>query len=125
MADTHDHTDKNPVGRRDFFKGAALGAAGLVVTAPASEAVSTPPPVRPGAVLPSNAQVQAEFGGAPAQAPAAQGGTDTVARPASDYMVDVLKKLDLEYAAINRVGVRGAARSLLRSCNTNRNCWPV
>ena len=35
------------------------------------------------------------------QAPAAAGGTDTVTRPASDYMVDVLKKLDLEYAAIN------------------------
>ena len=42
MADTHDHTDKNPVGRRDFFKGAALGAAGLVVTAPAAAAASTP-----------------------------------------------------------------------------------
>jgi len=100
VADTHDHTDKNPVGRRDFFKGAALGAAGLVVTVPEASA-STPAQVRPGAVLPSSAAVQAEFAGAAVQAPAASGSTETVTRPASDYMVDVLKKLDLEYAAIN------------------------
>ena len=101
VADTHDHTDKNPVGRRDFFKGAALGAAGLVVTAPASEAGSTPPPPRPGAVMPSSAQVQAEFGLGAVQAPAAESRTDAAVRPASDFMVDVLKKLDLDYAAIN------------------------
>ena len=51
MADTrdHDHTDKNPVGRRDFFKGAALGAAGLVVTvnmAGSAPSIVTPSPVR-------------------------------------------------------------------------------
>ncbi len=101
MADTLDRTGKNPVGRRDFFKGAALGAAGLVVNTAAPEAASTPLPVRPGAVLPSSAQVQAEFGLAAVQAPAAEGRADAAARPASDFMVDVLKKLDLEYAAIN------------------------
>jgi acetolactate synthase I/II/III large subunit len=102
VADLHDDSsDTKAVGRRDFFKGAALGAAGLVVNAPSATARSTSPPVRPGAVVPSNAQVQAEFGSGAAQAPTVQGGADTVARPASDFMVDVLKKLDLEYAAIN------------------------
>jgi acetolactate synthase-1/2/3 large subunit len=102
VADLHDDSsDTKSVGRRDFFKGAALGAAGLVVKAPAAAAGSTPPPVRPGAVIPSNAQVQAEFGAGAVQAPTVEGSADTVARPASDFMVDVLKKLDLEYAAIN------------------------
>jgi hypothetical protein len=101
VADTPNSNDRNPVGRRDFFKGAAIGAAGLVVQAPAPVAASTPSRVRPGAVLPSNAQVQAEFGAGAVQAPTAEGGTDTLARPASDFMVDVLKKLDLDYAAIN------------------------
>jgi acetolactate synthase-1/2/3 large subunit len=103
VADTPNSNDKNPVGRRDFFKGAALGAAGMVVNAAPSAATEVvPPPVRPGALLPSSADVQAEFGiGAGAQAPAAQAGAEPAGRPASDYMVDVLKTLDLEYAGIN------------------------
>ena len=103
MADTPKHDDKNPVGRRDFFKGAALGAAGLVVsTAPEATATGvTPAAVRPGAVLPTSAQAELEFGGAGVQATAAQAGAETTTRPASDFMVDVLKKLDFDYAAIN------------------------
>ena len=67
--------------RREFFKGAALGAASLVV---------------PGATPPAEAAAQA---GAPAQAGASPAAT-TVTH-GSDFMVDVLKTLDLEYAAIN------------------------
>src|SRR6185295_19133555 len=102
VADTPNPNDKNPVGRRDFFKGAALGAAGLVVsTAPAAATEVAPAPVRPGALLPSSADVQAEFGLAAAQAPPAPAAAEPALRPASDYMVDVLKTLDLEYAGIN------------------------
>ena len=101
MADTRDRSDENRVGRRSFVKGAALGAAALVVKPPTAAAESTAPAVRPGAVLPLNAEVQAEFGGGAVQAPTVQSGTETVTRPASDFMVDVLKKLDLDYAAIN------------------------
>ena len=91
--------------RRDFFKGAALGAAGLVVTTEHSaEAVTPPaaPPVAPSVTLPTDAHAhdlayaQAQSGAAaPARTVAAQG------RPASDFMVDVLKKIGFEYAAIN------------------------
>src|SRR5262245_41629377 len=91
-------------GRRDFFKNAALGAAGLVGTAAASDAApvaaSTPP--APSVVMPTEVQ---EYGvlGHPttAQAPVASVGAAPAATPASDYMVDVLKKIGFEYAAIN------------------------
>ncbi len=85
MPDSRDHSDPNiGVGRRDFFKGAALGAAGLVVNAEATAAAGTVSPV---------AQ---DSSPAPQASPA-----PPAAQPASDFMVDVLKKLDLEYAAIN------------------------
>jgi acetolactate synthase-1/2/3 large subunit len=79
VAEKRESRDKTPVGRRDFFKGAALGAAGLAVNPPAAAAQtgSSPGPAAP-----------AESASTPTQ-------------PASDFMVDVLKKLDLEYAAIN------------------------
>ena len=45
MPDSRDHTDPNiGVGRRDFFKGAALGAAGLVVNAEAVPAAGAASP---------------------------------------------------------------------------------
>src|SRR5262249_25945187 len=80
VAGTHEPPDKTPVGRRDFFKGAALGAAGLTVNVPASAAAQ---------------------GGSGATASAAPEAAPAATQPASDFMVDVLKKLDLEYAAIN------------------------
>ena len=96
------------VGRRDFFKGAAAGAAGLVVggsAAPAETEAAVVP--RPSILPPSEADLQAEFGlqraessGLARQQEGAAPIT-TESEPASDYMVDVLKKLDFEYAAIN------------------------
>jgi len=89
------------IDRRDFFKGAALGAAGLVVTTEkTADAVAAPPP--PPVTLPTDAhahdlayaQAQSTVA-APARTVATQG------RPASDFMVDVLKKIGFEYAAIN------------------------
>ena len=56
-------------------------------------AVVQPPSVRP----PSEADMRAEFG--LQQEGGAQVSTES--EPASDFMVDVLKKLDFEYAAIN------------------------
>jgi acetolactate synthase I/II/III large subunit len=86
--------------RRDFFKGAVLGAAGLVVkpegAAEAAAETAVPGVERPAVIFPTEAQ---EFG--VAQAPAARAAADEGARPASDYMVDVLKKIGFEYAAIN------------------------
>jgi thiamine pyrophosphate-dependent acetolactate synthase large subunit-like protein len=82
--------------RRDFFKGAALGAAGLVVTGKAAEAAPIQPPI---VELPAAshdlAYAPPQTGASPAPRPAGQ------SRPASDFMVDVLKKIGFEYAAIN------------------------
>jgi acetolactate synthase-1/2/3 large subunit len=83
VPDSKDHSDPSPgVGRRDFVKGAALGAAGLVVNADAPAAQDSSPAAQGAAAVPA------------ASAPSAP-------QPASDFMVDVLRKLDLEYAAIN------------------------
>jgi acetolactate synthase I/II/III large subunit len=99
VADGDNRPDRSSVGRRDFFKGAAAGAAGLAVTGATPPAAAAPSIARPGVVVPSHASVQAEFGAGVAQAP--PGAADTATRPASDFMVDVLKKLDFDYAAIN------------------------
>ena len=84
------------VGRRDFFKGAAAGAAGLVVGGSAAptetEAADVP---RPGVLPPTEADLQAEFGLRRAESSglalqqegAAQ--VTTESEPAFDYMVEV------------------------------------
>jgi thiamine pyrophosphate-dependent acetolactate synthase large subunit-like protein len=87
--------------RRDFFKGAALGAAGLVVTTdqPAEAAV---PPAAPAVTLPTDAHAHdLAFAQAQGAAAAPVRTAATQGRPASDFMVDVLKKIGFEYAAIN------------------------
>jgi thiamine pyrophosphate-dependent acetolactate synthase large subunit-like protein len=95
------------VERRNFFKGAVLGAAGLVVKAPLEEAQAadaTAVPTRPGVLFPTEAQAQAEYDYAPGQGvsgSAAAVDEPPRPQPASDFMVDVLKKIDFEYAAIN------------------------
>ncbi len=98
MADSHDSSGNGSVDRRDFFKGAALGAAGLVVGG--QRATAETPVLQPSVELPvashdlSYAMPAQASSPAPARA-AGQG------RPASDFMVDVLKKIGFEYAAIN------------------------
>jgi acetolactate synthase I/II/III large subunit len=94
MSDTPDKLSVDGVGRRDFVKSAAVGAASLVVpgrSAPVDAAI----PVRPAVVRPTDTQAQAEFGLISRQM------TGTPAQPASDYMLDVLRKFDFEYVAIN------------------------
>ena len=66
---------KQPMGRRGFLKGAAAGAAGFVAT-----------PI-------ATAQQQAEK-----SATVEVTGNE---KPGSDYMVDVLKTLGIEYCAAN------------------------
>src|SRR5579863_2148489 len=84
---------KTSVGRRNFLKGAAAGAA--VLAAPSGHAQQTgqPPvqPARPGTLPPTAAQRAAET------ATASVEDLQIVERPGSDYMVDVFKSLGFEY----------------------------
>ena len=75
---------RHSVDRRNFLKGAAAGAAGLVASASAmsapqaAAAQSATAPMMPKELDPSNVDVQ------------------TMERSGSDFMVDVLKSLGLE-----------------------------
>jgi thiamine pyrophosphate-dependent acetolactate synthase large subunit-like protein len=90
-------------GRRRFLKGAAASAAALVAKTAPETAAAAPAP-RPSVERPTEASALAEMGMvAPAQA-AAQANAAAAAPatiPASDFMVDVLKTLDLDYIAVN------------------------
>ena len=79
--------------RRRFLKGAAVGAASaLVATGPAKAQQNAAPEAR--LARPTEADGEADF------SPPDRGG-QFIEQPASDYMVDVLKNLDLEYVAVN------------------------
>jgi len=92
------------VGRRRFLKGAAAGAAAVVANATV-ETTQAAPVLRPSVAPPTQAAALAEVGltalapAAAQQASATAGAGATV--PASDIMVDVLKKLDFDYIAVN------------------------
>jgi hypothetical protein len=80
--------------RRGFLKGAALGTAAIVAGGPGEKVEAQS--ARGGTPAPSEAAAAAEAGGAaPALPPI------IVERPQSDFMVDVLESLGLEYAAAN------------------------
>lgn len=72
--------DNGPVGRRGFLKGAAAGVAAMVATPEAAQSA------------------QAPAAGAPADAPG-QPEPASPGRPGADFMLDVIKSLDIEYCA--------------------------
>ncbi len=81
------------VNRRGFLKGAAAGAAALVASAPAAIAQQDAAETRPAAVVPTSAQLAADVAAPPAN-------TRIVENPGSDFMVDVIKALGIEYVAV-------------------------
>ncbi len=85
---------KISVNRRGFLKGAATGAA--VIAAKPAVTIAQQPAGRGGAPTPTAAQVARENGNARPQA-----SSRIIERPGSDYMVDVLKTLNIEYLAAN------------------------
>jgi thiamine pyrophosphate-dependent acetolactate synthase large subunit-like protein len=88
---------KNSVNRRGFLKGAAVGAAAIVAGQNAN-AQTAPAPAgqtRAATALPSAGLARAETAAPP---PADVYTTD---RPGSDFMVDVIKTLGIEYIAAN------------------------
>jgi len=86
--------------RRNFLKGAAAGAAALVSTPPALRAQQAEPPARRnGGARPNPTTLARDT--EPAPPPLEGGEARVVVNPGSDYMVDVLKSLNLEYCASN------------------------
>ncbi|HUI81818.1 MAG TPA: thiamine pyrophosphate-dependent enzyme [Bryobacteraceae bacterium] len=83
---------KTSFGRRGFLKGAAAGAAALAAKPQLAHAQATP---ENGGPVPSEARIARETGAAP------QASNRVIERPGSDFMVDVLKTLDIEYLAAN------------------------
>lgn len=90
-------------GRRRFLKGAAASAAALVAKG-TTEPAQAAPPARPSVARPTEAAALAEAGLATPVSAVVQGSVPAAAAttvPASDFMVDVLKTLDLDYIAVN------------------------
>ena len=89
-----------PVGRRRFLTGAAVGAAGALASKASGAAALQPQPApqqsRSVPAPPDAAQLRADT--AP---PPTREGTRIVEHPASDFMVDVIKQLGFEYVAAN------------------------
>jgi acetolactate synthase-1/2/3 large subunit len=83
---------RTSVDRRDFLKTAVAGGAASLVAGKASAAVPTPAPVRGVAPLMSRPGEVED----PSQAEVL-----TTERPGSDFMVDVIKSLGIEYVAAN------------------------
>jgi acetolactate synthase-1/2/3 large subunit len=99
-------SSRRSVGRRGFLKGAAVAGAAALVAQPPSTAIgagaaapqtSPPSPAAPEAVAqPSEAQLARET----SATPPLQAGR-FVEHPQSDYMVDVVRALGIEYVAAN------------------------
>src|SRR5262245_13661594 len=89
---------KTSVNRRGFLKGAAAGAAAIVAAKNGTAAPTQAPATQSRATttLPSASLARAET--AP---PAPRADVYTVDRPGSDFMVDVIKSLGVEYIAAN------------------------
>ncbi len=87
-------TRKLRVDRRGFLKGAAVGAVGAVVTGTAAEAQEQLAQ-RNSTAQPNATTVAADTGIRPVVS------SRIVEKPGSDFMVDILKTLDLEYVAAN------------------------
>src|SRR5262245_52631567 len=91
-------SSKRSVDRRDFLKGAAVTGAAALVPDSVAAAAQAPSPAAPGAAAQR-----------PAAAPTAAREADpsgevealTTDRPGGDFMVDVLKSLNIEYVASN------------------------
>src|SRR5919197_3445238 len=86
---------KTPVNRRGFLKGAAAGAAALVAKTPEAKAQAAQT-ARTVAALPSARALAAETEPLPGDVEVL-----TADHPGSDFMVDVIRSLGIEYIAAN------------------------
>lgn len=91
-----DFDTSDPVGRRRFLKGAAVGAATALVAGKTEAQQAPGETARPSVTAPTEADARADF-----VPPDVLPGAPLIEQPGSDYMLDVLKALDLEYVAVN------------------------
>jgi acetolactate synthase I/II/III large subunit len=110
-------TTSPKLNRRKFLTAAAVaGASGAVVPAKAATPIGLEPPQKLPSALPPNAYVAANEAGNP-QTPQGESG-----RPGSDFMVDVIKTLDIKYLPANPASsYRGIHESLI---NYGKNTMP-
>src|SRR5208282_2384685 len=97
--------------RRKFLAGAAVGGAAVLSGAPSAKSQTAPaaPPSPIASPMAAARAAAAENGQSNASSEAI-----TVADPGSDFMVDVLKTLDLEYVTVNPGGsIRGLHESII------------
>ena len=89
---------RTAVGRRRFLKGAAVSAAALVARSAPAGVAPQEPAARPAgtAAAPGGAQLRADT-----EPPPTGGRPRLIEKPASDFMVDVIKSLGIEYVAAN------------------------
>jgi acetolactate synthase-1/2/3 large subunit len=110
---TRSRRRKPGVDRRDFLKGAA--GATLVAAPAAAAGQRLPATSRPVVVRPTQAAARAEF-----HPPEGLGAAPTDRQPASDFMVDVLRALDLDYCAVNPGSSFQGLHESIVSSGTNR-----
>jgi thiamine pyrophosphate-dependent acetolactate synthase large subunit-like protein len=106
---------KNALNRRRFLGTATAGAAGLAATAKLAPA-QQPQPVAPPRVTAPNAAARQAETGAPANVEVL-----TNERPGSDFMVDVLKSLGIEYICSNPGSSFRALHESVINYGGNRN----
>jgi thiamine pyrophosphate-dependent acetolactate synthase large subunit-like protein len=106
---------KNAVGRRRFLGTAAAGAAGLAAGAKVTQA-QQPQPITPPRVTAPNAAARQAETGTPASVEVL-----TNERPGSDFMVDVLKSLGIEYICSNPGSSFRALHESVINYGGNRN----
>ena len=97
MTDHHDADNKDGLNRRQFLAGATVAGVGLAAVAPTAQAQSSTTTATP---PPSEAQLVRERGPVDDYT-AEERDRYFVERPGSDFMVDVLKSLDIDYVAVN------------------------
>ncbi len=95
MAKPVEPAPTDAVDRRSFLKG-AVGAAGVAGALVGSEGTAQTAAPRPAVARPTEADARADF-----VPPEVRAGVSFIEHPGSDYMLDVLKALDFDYAAVN------------------------
>ena len=110
---------KHGVGRRGFLKGAAVGAAALAATPERAQAQQGGSAPAANATARPNPTTLALDTGARPPAP-----SRIVENPGSDFMVDVLKTLNIEYCAANPGSTFDGLHESLINYGPNPNSMP-